>query len=67
MLISPTQRPEVDWFGQQRLSAVLQSPALSLRIALRGYHDDGHVRSQCFGHGQEFKPAHPRHIDVGED
>ena len=24
-------------------------------------------RSQCLGLGQEFKTAHPRHVDVGED
>ena len=62
-----TERPEVDWFGQKRLSAVLQSLALCLRIAISGDHDDRNVRPQRFGLGQEFKAAHPRHIDVGQD
>jgi len=61
------ERPEVDWFGEQRLSAALQSVALRLRIAVGGDHDDGDVRSQCLGLGQQFKTAHPRHVDVGED
>ena len=34
------ERPEVDWFGQQRLSTVLQSFAFRLRVAIGGDHDD---------------------------
>jgi hypothetical protein len=36
-------------------------------VAIGGDHDDGDVRSQCFGLGQEFTTVHPRHVDVGED
>ena len=32
-----------------------------------GDHDDGDVRPQSLGLGQEFKTAHSRHVDVGED
>ena len=39
------ERPKVDWFGQQRLSTVLQSLPLGLRVAIGGNHDDGDVRS----------------------
>src|SRR5208282_3879691 len=62
-----TERPEVDWFGQQRLSTVLQSLAFRLGVAVGGNHDDRDIRPQCLGLGQEFKTAHPRHVDVGED
>ena len=61
------ERSKVDWLGQQRLGAVLQCIALRLHIAIGGYHDDGDVRSQSLGLGQEFKTAHSRHVDVGED
>ena len=39
------ERPKVDWFGQQRLSTVLQSLPLRLRIAIGGDHDDWHIWS----------------------
>ena len=61
------ERSKVDWLDQQRLGAVLQRLALRLLVAIGGDHDDGDVRSQCFGLGQEFKAAHPRHIDVGQN
>jgi len=61
------QRPKVDWFCKQRLSSTLQSPALRLRIAIGGNHDDWNIRPQCFGLGQEFKTAHPRNVDVAQD
>src|SRR5262249_43893254 len=61
------ERLEVDWFDQYRLSTVLQSLAFCLCVAVGGDHNDGDVRSHCFGLGQEFKTAHPGHIDVGKD
>jgi hypothetical protein len=39
----------------------------AIHIAVGGDHDDRDIRSQCFGLGQEFKTAHPRHVDVGQD
>ena len=39
------EHPEVDWFGQQRLGAVLQSLAFGLRVAIGGDHDDRDVGS----------------------
>ena len=39
------ERPEVDWFGQQRLGTVLQSLAFGLRVAIGGDHDDRDVGS----------------------
>ena len=58
---------KVDRLGQKRLSAALQRLALRVRIAVGSDHDDRHVGSRRPRLGQEFKPAHPRHIDVGED
>ena len=37
--------PEVDWFSQQRLSTLLQSLPLRLRVAIGGNHDNRDVRS----------------------
>ena len=41
------ERPEVDWFCQQRLSTVCKRPSLSLRVAIGRNHDDRDLRSQC--------------------
>ena len=48
-------------------SAVLQSLAFRLRIAVGSDHDDGNVGSQCFGLGQEFKTVRPRHVVADPD
>src|SRR5882757_1690764 len=61
------EHPEVDWFGQQYLSAAFQSLTLRLGVAIGGNHNDWNVRPQGLRFGQEFKPAHPRHINVGQD
>jgi hypothetical protein len=53
--------------GQKRLSAILQRPALRLRIAVGSDHDDRDVRSRRPRLGQQLKAAHPRHIDVRQD
>ena len=58
---------KVDRFGEQCLSAILQSFAFRLRIAIGSDQDDWNVRLQSFGLGQEFKTAHPWHVDVGQD
>ena len=58
---------EVDRLGEQRLGAIFQRLALGLGIAIGGDHDDRDIRSGSLGLGQEFKPAHPRHVDVGQD
>jgi hypothetical protein len=61
------ERPEVDWLGKQCLSTVFQRLAFRLRIALGGDQDDRDFRPKGLRLGQEFKPVHPRHIDVGQD
>jgi hypothetical protein len=40
---------------------------LGLRIAIGRDHDDRNVRPHGLRLGQEFKTAHPRHVDVGQD
>ena len=61
------EHSKIDRLGQKRLGAVLQRLTLGLRIAIGGDHDDWDVWSYCLGLGQEFKTAHPRHVDVGQD
>ena len=39
------KRPKINGLGEKRLSATLQGYALSLRIAVRGDHDNRDVRS----------------------
>ena len=58
---------EVDRLGQKRLGAILQRLALGLRIAIGGDHDDRNIGPHGLRLGQQFKPAHPRHVDVGQD
>ena len=41
--------------------------ALGLRVAVGGDHDHRHVRPRRLRLGQKLKPAHARHVDVGED
>ena len=31
------------------------------------YHNDWNIRPHRLGFGQQFKPANPRHVDVGQD
>src|SRR5450759_2620801 len=61
------KRPEVDWLSKQRLRTVLQRLALGLRIAIGRYHDDRYVGPHGLRFRQQLKPAHPRHVDVGQD
>ena len=58
---------KIDRLGQESVSAVGQRLALGVGIAVGGDHDDGNVRPRRLRLGQKIKPAHPWHIDVGED
>ena len=45
------KRPEIDRLGEKRFSAVLQSFALGVRVAIGGDHDNGDIRSKGLGLG----------------
>jgi len=61
------ERPKVDWLGQKRLGATLKRPALGFRVAIGRNHNDRNIRPYRLRFGKEFKAAHPRHTDVGQD
>ena len=52
---------------EQRLSAALERLAFGLRVTVGGDHDDRHGRTRHLCLGEKIKPAHPRHVDVGQD
>jgi hypothetical protein len=45
------KRAEIDRLGEKRFSAVLQSFALGIRVAIGGDHDNGDIRSKGLGLG----------------
>jgi hypothetical protein len=51
--------PEVDWFCEQRLSAVLQSLALRLSIAVGGDHETGTSGRKALALGNSSRPLIP--------
>ena len=61
------QHAKIDGLGEKRISAALQCFALGVRIAIGSDHNDRNIGSSCLGFGQQFKPCHSRHVDVGQD
>src|SRR5579864_8701818 len=62
-----TQERKIERLGQKRLGAALDRLASRLRIAIGRDHDDGNVGPQRPDLRQHLKPAHARHVDVGQD
>src|SRR5258708_10208843 len=63
----PAQYCKVDGLRQERLGSAFQRFSPGFRVAVGGDHDDGNVRSCCFGLRQKLKTGHSRHVDVGKD
>src|SRR5215831_14367940 len=59
------KHPKIDRFCKKRFRAALQCLALGVRIAIGSDHNDRNIRSSCLGFGQQLKPCHSRHVDVG--
>src|SRR5579863_3877107 len=64
-LLTPAR--ELERLGQKRLGATLDRLAARFRIAIGRDHDDRNVGPQRPDLWQHLKPAHARHVDVGQD
>src|SRR5262245_22328866 len=61
------KHPEVDRLGKKRLGTNIQCLPFCLSIAIGGNHDDRDIGPNRFGLGQQFKAAHPWHVDIGQN
>src|SRR5262249_917844 len=61
------EEAKIDGLGEKRIRAALQHLALGVRIAIGSDHNDRNIRSSRLGFGQQLKPCHSRHVDVGQD
>src|SRR5229473_8110951 len=61
------KRNKIDGLCQERLGSAFQGFSLGIRVAVGGDHNDGNIRSCCFGLRQKLKTGHSRHVDVGKD
>src|SRR5258708_18827639 len=51
------KRNKIDGLGQERLGSAFQGFSLGIRVAVGGDHDNGNVRSCCFGLRAEARRA----------
>src|SRR5262249_39958178 len=58
---------KIDRLRKQRVSATFERFALCFSVTIGCDHDDRHVRPGLLGLGQKLKPAHSRHVDIGQD
>src|SRR4051794_26806620 len=58
---------EIDRFGHKLEGPVLGRASAALVVAICGYHHNRELRALLLDHAQQFKPIHPRHVDIRED